>query len=334
MSKRDFILLAFELYRKRLTSAKDEEKREKEKQQETILTMESPPSPKKDRNGCHVYEGVCLPLSVSTQTLDVIKTLDVREDDVWILNYPRSGGIWIQEIVLCIMYKADIDAINNIPLTDRLSLLESIESSQNKQYPTFDNFENMESPRLVHTSLPYHMLPMKIHSKKPKIIYLARNPKDVIASYYTYYQNSPEYTSTEWDKFLEDFIKGNVAYGSWYPHLSTWWMEYRTSNNVLFLKYEDMIKDLRSIVIQTALFLGKRLDDDLVDAITSHCTFQNMKNRSEEGNGKMSTYFTKGEVGAWEDKFTVTQNKQYDAEIDKHLLGTGLRFDYEHVVAE
>ncbi|XP_006815066.1 sulfotransferase 1A1-like [Saccoglossus kowalevskii] len=324
--------------RRRLTSAKEEDKKkEKEdvKSKSKKREIAGKESPIKDRKtGCHEYEGVCLPVTVTTASLDMIKMLEIRDDDVWVLNYPRSGGLWIQEIVSCVINGADLDSVTNIPIADRLIRLENMENNKNNAPQMFEKINNMESPRMIRTSLPYHMLPFQIHSKKPKIIYMARNPKDVVASYYHFYNSDPVLPTTTWEKFIEEFIKGNVAFGSWFPHLSPWWQEYRTSNNVLFLKYEDLKKDLRSIVIQISLFLDKHFEDDQIEAITNHCGFDNMKNAAGDADAMISTYLRKGIVGSWEEQFTIAQNKTFDLECDKHLYGTGLRFDYESFKVE
>lgn len=46
--------------------------------------------------------------------------------------------------------------------------------------------KNVPSPRFIRTHLPFDLLPKQLRTgeKKPKIIYIARNPKDVAISYY------------------------------------------------------------------------------------------------------------------------------------------------------
>ncbi|XP_070560119.1 sulfotransferase 1C4-like [Ptychodera flava] len=63
----------------------------------------------------------------------------------------------------------------------------------------------------------------------------------------------------------------------WHEHVLPWW-ETRHHRNLLFLKYEDMIRDLKSCIRQIAKFLNVRLTDGAVDKISDHCSFQSMKN--------------------------------------------------------
>ena len=70
------------------------------------------------------------------------------------------------------------------------------------------------SPRLIKTHLPPALLPRGlIAPDRPKVVYVARNPKDVAVSYYhmhqfdTTLQNYPS-----WDSFLERFMKKDGTY--------------------------------------------------------------------------------------------------------------------------
>ena len=56
-------------------------------------------------------------------------------------------------------------------------------------FHTLDNFTELPSPRFFQTHLPFNLLPRQIRTgqKKPKIIYLIRNVKDVCVSYYNIY---------------------------------------------------------------------------------------------------------------------------------------------------
>ncbi|GFO43021.1 sulfotransferase [Plakobranchus ocellatus] len=36
-----------------------------------------------------------------------IPSFEIREDDIWIVTYPKSGTTWIQEIVYLVMNNAD-----------------------------------------------------------------------------------------------------------------------------------------------------------------------------------------------------------------------------------
>jgi len=74
--------------------------------------------------------------------------------------------------------------------------------------PTLENITGMESPRYVKSHLPLNLLPRQINTrvKRPQIIYVARNPKDVCVSFYHYRVLFQGYHGT-----LDDFVQEFVA---------------------------------------------------------------------------------------------------------------------------
>ncbi len=67
----------------------------------------------------------------------------------------------------------------------------------------------MPSPRLLKFHLPAHLLPPSIFAKKAKIVYVARNPKDLAVSFYNFHKYIPflpKYDS--WDQFFDDYMTG------------------------------------------------------------------------------------------------------------------------------
>lgn len=64
-----------------------------------------------------------------------------------------------------------------------------------------------KSPRTIQSHLPFSLLPREIREglKKPKIIYVARNPKDVCVSFYHHRVLIEGYSGTL-DEYVEEFI--------------------------------------------------------------------------------------------------------------------------------
>ena len=61
--------------------------------------------------------------------------------------------------------------------------------------PTDDRpaLDSRESPRLLHSHLPYHVIPMSRNEEtRSKYIYIARNPKDVVVSYFHFMESFGE----------------------------------------------------------------------------------------------------------------------------------------------
>ena len=58
-----------------------------------------------------------------------------------------------------------------------------------------------DKSRLIKTHLCYEMLPEQVRTKKPKLIYVTRNPRDAVVSYFNHW------------KVLDGFKSGNHKRG-------------------------------------------------------------------------------------------------------------------------
>ncbi|XP_077977523.1 sulfotransferase 1C2-like [Glandiceps talaboti] len=270
----------------------------------------------------HYFEGVpFLSCLFPADNLLAIKTFEVREDDIFIITYPKSGTTWMQQILYLILNSESMDKAQNLPMTKRVPFLEITRDG----VPQHEYISSMTSPRAINTHLPDHLLPSQIWVKKPKIIYVARNPKDVMVSYFEF-----KLEPMSWNEWFGNFLEGKVNHGSWFDHVPKWWSR-RNDNNVLFILYEDMIKNHRKQVQNVANFLGKALSEDVIDEITKRSSFMYMKNQNVSTDTlvfeRQNSMLRKGIVGDWKNYFTVEQNERFDNEY-KRLKQFDLKFCY------
>ena len=194
------------------------------------------------------------------------------------------------------------------------------------------------TPRFFFTHLPFELL-KGCFNNRPKIIYLMRNPFDQLVSCYNFYKMYKPfglYTSS-WDDFFADlYEKDNMFYGNNLDHVVGWWnVRDDHKDHILCVKYEDMIKDLRAIILQVASFLGRQLSEEVVLSILEQTTFANMQknpvtnqtNNTENDNDGPSKFFRKGITGDWENYFDETQKSQVEQELENKLGNLGLHFD-------
>ncbi|XP_066287842.1 uncharacterized protein [Branchiostoma lanceolatum] len=272
-------------------------------------------------------------LTVAKETLDMMPDYVIRDDDVVILTYPKAGTNWTIEIVNKLMRaagKTDILA-KDIPwfIEGRLPDFGKPGHVIVKDHP---------SPRIVHTHLPRHLAPKMISNPtgKVKVIMVMRNPKDTAVSLYHYLEKyqvlllgTASVTTCNWDKFAQDFLDGFAPFGDFYDHALGWW-QMKDDPHFLFLKYEDMKKDVSSAVGKMKEFLDITLDDVTTSDIVESCTIASLKAAwTESGATTKSLIARKGVVGDWKNTFTVPQSEAYDAKYKEKLEGTGLQFDFE-----
>ncbi|XP_038066030.1 sulfotransferase 1E1-like [Patiria miniata] len=286
-------------------------------------------------------DGINLPLGMTT-VLEAFRHFKVRQDDVWMVTFPKAGTTWAQEIISCVMYDGNLEEVKTKNTMFRVLFLEMnlpdpIRKAKN--FPLIHEIaEEMPSPRVLKTHLPGPFLPPQLWEKKPKIVYVMRNPKDVVVSYFYFLKMmnpTPDSLNESFGEFFDRMLTGSAFYGPWWDHYLYFW-EKRKEPNILLLRYEDMKRDLRGNVEKISRFLCKNLPAEKLDAITDYCTFANMKknpmtNQDYVFAQKDSPYLSmrKGIVGDWKTHFTVAQNEAMDALIKEKLHGTGLTFEYE-----
>ena len=109
------------------------------------------------------------------------------------------------------------------------------------------------------------------------------------------------------------------------------------ASNILFLKYEDMKKDLKATVEKIAEFIDIRLEPDITDKIVSQCSFDSMKHNpavnylwySDKRKEGSEPWIRKGMIGDWKNYFTEEQSLRYDEEYRRIMSGTGLDFQFQ-----
>lgn len=106
---------------------------------------------------------------------------------------------------------------------------------------------------------------------------MARNPKDVVVSFYHHYRNIVGYRGNKQD-FFEAFLNDLVIYAPFNDHILDFW-NMRNEDFILFLTYENMKRDTQAVIKSTMAFLGKKFDDDQVNKLAKHLSFDEMKSK-------------------------------------------------------
>ena len=258
---------------------------------------------------------------VKQETLDMMKDYQLYPDDLWIASYPKSGTTWTQQIVKLLRANGEQDdkqIIHSIPYLEGMTWYKGLE------------MESLPRPRAFMSHFPYDIFPCGRPDTLPcKFIYVARNPKDVAVSYFFFL--SMFFKDMEWEEYWPLFISWKLGFGSFFDHILGWW-KHRNDDNVLFLKYEDMKKDLSGTVAKIASYIGTDVSDEVISKVAKMTTFNKMRSNpttNYEWRPTEHKFLRKGIVGDWKNFLSEEQSAQVDRMCSEKLEGTGLDFDFE-----
>ncbi|XP_053550611.1 sulfotransferase 1 family member D1 isoform X2 [Bombina bombina] len=241
----------------------------------------------------------------------------------------------MSEIVDLVMNEGDNERTKRGAIHDRVPFLEFAVP----QIPTgTETLDASESPRVIKTHLPVHLLPKEFWEKNCKMIYAARNGKDVLVSYYHFYRMAIVHPEPgTWEEFFDTFLEGQVAFGSWAAHVKGWW-QIRNQRNILYLFYEDLLEDPKREIRKVVKYLGKKLPEEVIEKISQQTSFQAMKENKLTNyttiptnvmDHSVSPFMRKGVCGDWKNQLTVAQNEAFDAYYEREMSDSDLTFRFQ-----
>ncbi|XP_044525254.1 sulfotransferase 1C1-like [Gracilinanus agilis] len=273
---------------------------------------------------------------IMKDTWDKIWNFQAKPNDLLIASYLKAGSIWLLYILDLIQNDGDLEKCHQDNIYMKFPIVEW--KSPSIINSGVDAVMKIPSPRIMKTHLPAQMLPPSFWKQNTKIIYMARNAKDSVASYYYFSREVNELPDPgTWEELIERFMNGKMLYGSWYDHVKGWW-EKKDKYPILYLFYEDMKENPKQEIQKILKFLEKDVSEEIINKIIYHTSFDIMK----ENSGAKYLYLPeelvyssiflpmrKGTVGDWKNHFTVAQNEKFDEDYKKKMAGTTLTFRTE-----
>lgn len=204
----------------------------------------------------------------SRETLEPVLNFEVFEDDVWVITFPKCGTTWSQEMVWLLMNNMDFERAKRINIEERSPYLES-------SIEVVEKCKSLTRPRTLKSHEEMQLLPIELWAKNPKILFVVRDPRDAFVSLHHHWKY---FLGKTFQVDKESFIDSKMKYGHFWE-LTLNFYALKDRENVMFLSYEQMKKNLKSVVLKVNDFLGKDYNEVQIDELVEHLDFKNMKSK-------------------------------------------------------
>uniref|UniRef100_A0A0E0FB46 Sulfotransferase n=1 Tax=Oryza meridionalis TaxID=40149 RepID=A0A0E0FB46_9ORYZ len=261
-----------------------------------------------------------------------------RHGDVVLASPGKCGTTWLKALAFAVLARGAYS-----PTSDRHPLLRL---NPHDCVPFMEGaiaegwggkIDDLPSPRLMSTHMQHAALPKSIADEPGcKVVYICREPKDILVSAWHFFRIiEPDLSFQE---VFEAACDGKFLTGAIWDHIIGYWNACKANpEKVLFLVYEDLLRDPANIVRKLADFLGQPFSSTeeeagLVTDIVRLCSFENLKSLEVNKMGEASfafpnaSYFRKGKAGDWKIHMTPEMVECFDTIVKEKMHGSGLVF--------
>ncbi len=228
---------------------------------------------------------------------------EIRADDTFIVSYPKSGNTWVRFLLA------------NLYSTGENIHFKNIDEFVPDIYMAPEKVNKAKSPRFI-----------KVHDCEledyPKIIYVVRDYRDVLVSYYHYQKSLKEFFGS-----FSDFVRKvdqTHPFGAWKNHVDkAFEFGKRYPNRILILHYESLLKNSEDQLAKIASFTNYSGKNNLRD-VAQRCQFDELRNQEKETGSLFKEksgdlFFREGKSNAWKGSFSkddlqIVLNDQHNAE--------------------
>ncbi|CAB1115455.1 AST [Ectocarpus sp. CCAP 1310/34] len=273
-------------------------------------------------------------------TNELIRTFESRDDDVFVCTFCKSGTTWVQQIITLLLNNGEQGDKNYTSVVPWMESLLFTQSADQPRGPgrdheakgwTLEKIKSNPERRFFKSHANLKQLPVGT-AKGVKVIYVARNPKDVSVSLYHHVRNKQRnvFDGDESD-MIRCFVQGRrvCENGSWFNHVLEWWEAAQADpDHVLFLHYENLLRDPEENIRKIAQFAGIEHTPKTIAKTIQASTIDAMRQNATVNTRPGENHFRKGGAGGWRDVYTVRESEAFDQIYMEQMEGTGLKMDF------
>ena len=236
---------------------------------------------------------------------------DIKEEDVFLVSYPRSGNTWLRLMLAYYFAKKEV------PFKD-LNYYVTPFRTVNKK---ISENEIISNPRIFKSHYPLNK-----YFDNSKSIYIYRDGRDVAVSFFHYLKNkgSIEQETTFSDYLSYNFLSAKAPNKGWGNHIVSA-LARKGNDNVLFIKYEDLIADTYNNLEKIVSFIGWSVESERLEFAITKTSLDKLKSKESKEkminplNPKVKGFFRKGEKNNWVKFFSEEDINKFQVKFGDSL---------------
>lgn len=241
-------------------------------------------------------------------------TFAYKPDDVIIVSYPKSGSTWVR-FTLANLLSQFLERHEEVDFLRAQLLVPEVSSHASGNGV---NFEALPRPRIMRSHALYN-------SRFPKVVYLLRDPRDVLVSYYYHFKKFYEFDGT-----LLDFLRSDLRKIQWDEHVNSWIFQSPSLANTCVIRYEHMLRDTFLEFQKIVHFSGLTCMPEDIRSAIEKSSFQRLRDLEErkglgyvEQQNTQIRFIREGRSGAWQEHFGPAEKTYVKEKFGNILIRAG-----------
>jgi hypothetical protein len=222
------------------------------------------------------YNGVAGPAgSCSVESFRRGAEYPAQPEDIFVVTQMKCGTTWMQHVIYQVLHRG----AGNLVETGA-TMYATSPWLEGRKSVSLENAPLVQGRRIIKTHFPAALCPQ---STDARYVYVARHPVSCFASCIDFVETNVGAMAPELAAYEEWFTTPELMWwGVWTDHVRGWWERAQQQDNVLFVYYEDMKRDLAAVVQHVAEFLGEApLNDAELASIVEKCSFAYMQKHQD-----------------------------------------------------
>ena len=247
----------------------------------------------------------------------------LRPTDVFVVGHPKSGNTWLAYMLAVIKEAGDPDEQVNVANVGDVhpGRAPGRSAARHRLPPDPPVVRPPRGPAVFRNEEPV------CPELYPRTVYLVRDPRSVITSYFHHYQAEFDDSEMSLDRFVAAYLDdpstvvGPIA--RWDRQVAEW-TDRSHVQPVMITRYEDLHEDAEGTLEEIATFCGIPAPRHAVGSARRRGGFEAMRKEEEEFGAeaegfrlqeRRGNFYRRGEIGGWRDELSPEAERRSRTEL-------------------